>query len=92
MLKVMIVTLLVGHFIWLPIFFVMGSFGDQDGSVIANLLLIGCGFMGSYYWLQSIRDRDETGIWEKYDLIWGFGILLLPAVTALTYAWLFVGL
>ncbi len=92
MLKVMIVTLLIGHFIWLPIFFVMGSNGDQYGSVIANLLLIGCGFMGSYYWLQSIRDRDETGIWEKYDLIWGFGILLLPAVTALTYAWLFVGL
>ena len=88
----MIVTLLIGHFIWLPIFFVMGSNGDQYGSVIANLLLIGCGFMGSYYWLQSIRDRDETGIWEKYDLIWGFGILLLPAVTALTYAWLFVGL
>ena len=88
----MLVTLLVGHFIWLPVFFVIGKFGDQDGPDIANLLLIGCGFMGSYYWLQSIRDRDETGIWEKYDLIWGFGILVLPAVTGLTYAWLFVGL
>ena len=87
----MLVTLLVGHFVWLSVFFVIGKFGDQD-SVIANVLLIGCGFVGSYYWLESIRDRDETGVWEKYDLIWGLGILCLPAITGLTYAWLFVGL
>jgi len=92
LLKVTLVTLIVGHFVWWPMWFVMGSFHGQDGSTLLNVVLTGCGFMGSFYWLESIRDSDETGVWEEYDLIWGFGIMLLPAITMFTYAWLFWGL
>ena len=87
MIRVTLTTLIVGHIVWWPVWFVLMSFHGQDGFFIAGIIALAVGFGGTYKWLEALAENDSTHYWSEYEIIWQGGLLLLPAITAGTLGW-----
>ena len=87
MLRVTLTTLIIGHIVWWPVWFILSRFVNDDGFIIGVAIAMVVGFGGTYNWLQSLKDNDSSHYWEEYSLIPGIGLLVLTGITAGTLAW-----
>ena len=88
MFKVVFTIFFIIHIVWWPIHFIFLEYGEGD--VLAGIIFYPLGFYWTYIWLEKISNADPSDNWEDYWYFHGFGFLLSPVITIMTYAWIFL--
>ena len=90
MFKVVFTIFFIIHIVWWPIHFIVLKLGE--GELIAIFIFWSLGWYLTYVWLEKISNAGPSDNWEDEwgKVFHGFGFMLSPVITTMTYAWIFL--
>ncbi len=93
MFKVVFTIFFIIHIVWWPIHFIFLELTKgADSYLLGAIMFWPLGWYLTYVWLEKISNADPSGNWgdEWGKFFHGFGFMLSPVITIMTYAWIFL--
>ena len=90
MIKVTVYTLFVAHVIWFPLLAIWFAVIDEEFAILIGGPCLFGGWILEFKVLDRFKQSEDVyAEWHHYEIVWQVLLLFSPAITALSYSYLF---